>query len=647
MKKAVFLFSALWVFAAVFAWSRNFAGIYAFELWNTALFAVFACAVYGAGRRLIGARAEALGGKGYVFAASLSVGLAAFSYAMVLLGALKLFYPVTAVLLLGGFLWFGRANMKPDITLPDFKENIFLSAPVLLLLAAAFFIAWMPPHQYDSLVYHLALPEIYTVRHALVTVPDSVFSYFPQNGEMFFTFGLLLKSDILGQMIVWLALAAACVWTYAYAMELTGAGLLAVFLVVTHTSVLLMASTTYVETFVTLWLTAGVISFLKWAGQRGGPNAFIWLVLSGIFCGAGFGTKYYAGIAIGILFLLGVYCVFRLGTFSARRRTMLELLGFAGICALLFLPWGIKNIVSVGNPVFPFFYKFGGGAADLAKGYFRVLSEYGHHNGFFMNLLRFPFQAVTSPGNFGGGMDVLGGIGWELFFLSVPLMLLALRENRKLRILGVYLLAHWFVWFATGKVMRFLTVIVPLSSVLAAAGFYFAAKNYGSRVRVLLWTGLAVFTVTRILMFAHVQNIFEVPGILSGVNSRPEYLSARLSYYPCADFVANEHLGTKVLYAGEQRTFYTGADSVGTNVFRVNGFVKWADAGTIETEIRKNKISRVITVVKEAERLRPYGTLDFTEQGRAAWIAYLNGLQPLYSADSCTVYSTGVLNGND
>ncbi|MDD4005137.1 MAG: phospholipid carrier-dependent glycosyltransferase [Elusimicrobiaceae bacterium] len=649
MKKYAAAFAALWTAAALYAWLRNFGSAYLFGLWSSALLAVFFCAAYGFGRRVLQTRADELGAPGCRFAAYVSLGMAAITYAIILLGAARVLYPFAAVLALGGFLWFGRKHLTREFEWRSLRQNPVLAIPVCAALGAAFFIAWMPPHQYDSLVYHLALPELYAVKHALVCAPDNFYSFFPQNGEMLFTLGLLLKSDILGQLIVWLACAVSCVWVYCYAEETSGSGLLAAFLTVTHTSVFLLASTTYVETLVMLWTTAGVISFLKWTAADRGAGT-VWLLLCAVFCGTGFGTKYYAGMTVGILFLLGLYHAYTLGTFSARKTRLLELAGFAAVCAALYLPWAVKNMAATGNPVFPFFYKIfnqGGSGPNIeaAKGYFFTIREYTHGAGLLTELVRFPVTALANPLAFGGGMDMLGGLGWELFFVSVPLMVFAAIRNRALRLAGLYLVLHWLVWFATGRALRFFTVAVPLASALAACGFALAAREFGKTARALLITGLIIFTAQRLALAVQVENLFETPRVLSGIESRERFLSRRLDYYPCARAAADGfNPSAKILYAGEHRTYYTGAQAVPTSIFRRNDFVGWADCGSpaaIAEQVKAAGITAIISVPREERRLSPYLTLQFTPQGRRAWNEYLSGLPAAYAGPACTLYLTG------
>ena len=72
---------------------------------------------------------------------------------------------------------------------------------------------------------------------------------------------------------------------------------------------------------------------------------------------------------------------------------------------------------------------FTGGAgvnAEHAKGYFGVLAEYGHAGRFLVRLVSLPFLLLSSPLSYGGGMDVLGDLGWDVLLWLLPVGALAL-----------------------------------------------------------------------------------------------------------------------------------------------------------------------------------------------------------------------------
>ena len=307
-------------------------------------------------------------------------------------------------------------------------------APVLAVAGALLAVLWtclVPPHQYDTLVYHLPLPAAYLRQGSLAPVPHLLFSHFPQNAEMLFTLALALKSELLAQMFSWLALALTVGWVFEMGRRSAPlpAVLLGCVLLSTHTAVMLLAGTTYNEPFVMLWLTAAVLFYrwreTAWAGGRRG-----WLTLSGLFLGLRWAQSTTPASPRGSE--PSSSCA---GPREAagRRARGSELLLLVGVTTAVFSPWLIKNAFCVGNPLFPFFYSWfpgdaGGWQGEAARGYFHVMTEYKLGGGFASAPARLPFQLLGNSLRFGGGMDALGSLGWDLSFWCLPLGLWARGE---------------------------------------------------------------------------------------------------------------------------------------------------------------------------------------------------------------------------
>jgi len=407
---------------------------------------------------------------------------------------------------------------------------------------------------------------------------------------------------------------------------------------------MLLASTTYVECLVMLWTTAAVFSFFRWrvAPQRG------WLVLSAVFTGLALGTKYYAGITAGIL---GAFLAARLwtgGRAGARARA-LDLALFAGLATMLFGPWLLKNVLAVGNPFFPFFHRQfpmtgTGWSAESARGYFQVLTEYGHAGSFWRDLRDLPLMLLTNSLRFGRGMDVLGGLGWELLFWLLPLGVWAAWANRFMRGLVLFCGLYLAAWFATGVVLRFLAALAPLLCLLAGCGLYRLWGLLGPWGRLALGGGVGILSLTHALLFLFVQvGVFQVGGVLLGIEDRGQFLSRRLDYYPCARYAA-EHAGKndKILVVGEQRGYYLEQDHRASSVHGPNPHVLWANqAGSPEElarRIRAEGFGWILSAPREAARLgASLGAL--TEAGSRRWSGLESRLRAAFRGPACALYA--------
>lgn len=603
----------------------------------------------GSGRALAGRLGLADMSESQKTLAGATLGMGMLSLGGFALGAAGLYKPWAASLLLG-LLWLaGYAELKPALEslAPDrslLRERPLAAAAIALPLLAALWMCLVPPHQYDSLVYHLALPQAYIREGRLFAPPGIVYAHFPQNGEMLFTLALLLGSDLLAQMYVWLATALSVWWIFALGRREApmSAVLLAAFFTATHPAVLLMSSTTYVEPLVMLWITAAALSFERWRGLSAGGATRGWLVLSAIFTGLALGTKYYAGIGALVfgLRLLWAWAADR------RRERAGDLLIFTGIVTALFAPWLVKNWVFVRNPFFPFLYKWfenagTGWTAELAEGYFRVLTEYGHVGGIWHSLISLPVLMIDNPLRYGGGMDVLGDLGWDLVLWLLPLGAWAASKNRALAGLLLFCFLWGVAWFSSALVLRFLTVLIPLLALLGACGLARLWDELDGWARATLAGALGLMTLAHLFLFVFVHADFQSGSTAFGFETRGEFLARRLDYYGCADWLrTNAGPNDKILVVGEQRGYYLAVNHLPSTVHMPNLFVRRANEApspsALVASLRADGFTRMLIVPKEAARLG-VGLGSLTPAGAANWRGLEDSLKTDYAGRACVV----------
>lgn len=578
-----------------------------------------------------------------------TLGLGLLTQAIFLLGLAGGLRPWAVSVILGLFWVIGFTEMQDLLRSLGANRNLLKERPVLaggvlLFLGALFWLTWVPAHHYDSLVYHLALPSAYIHESRIFIVEHLLYSHFPQNGEMLYTLALLLGSDTLAQMFTWLGTFLSVWWVFEMGKREIPivAVLLACFLTVSHTAVMLLTPTAYVECLVMLWITAATLSFLRWRmssdldiSNRG------WLALAGVFAGLGVGTKYYAGICPGLLGLYLAYEWLRMRPWSqggsyVRDRRMDA--GIFFVTAFAFgVPWLVKNAVVVGNPVFPFLFdvfKTRGidWGATSAAGYFSMLTEYGNQKGRFLaDLIQFPYLSALGFARFGGGADVLGGHGWSLLFAAAPVTVWAAWNNRYLRWMGVYCAAHWLVWFQTGAVLRFLAVLVPLLSLLTAHGLYKIWQRLDDLGRGVLATAVVGLLATNIGIFLFINSNFDSLDVLIGKTSRRQFLAEKLDYYPCADY-ARRNFGEndKILVVGEFRGYHIAQPHVTTRTKAPNRYVRTAnesaDVEELSLRLKEEGFKFIMYVPREAKRLNEgWGVFHFSDRGRENWTKLESG----------------------
>lgn len=502
-------------------------------------------------------------------------------------------------------------------------------------LLAALWACWVPPHQYDALVYHLALPQEYLRAGSLRAPPGIVYAHFPQNAEMLFALALSLGSDLLAQMYVWSATALTVLWLLTFGRRVTPAAPWAAALVATHTAVLLLSSTAYVEPLVMLWTTAALLCFeASDEGARRGP-----LLLAAAFTGLALGTKYYAG-------LLAVLLALRL----AWRRGPRPALAFSAVAAALFAPWLVKNWICVGNPVFPFLYRVFpatrlGWTSGLAAGYFSVLTEYGHARGYLRDLAALPVLLFRDPLRFGGGMDVLGDLGWDLTLWLWPLGVWAAWRRRGPRSLALSTALYAAGWFFTGVVLRFLTVLAPALALVGAAGAARWRERASGAARGVGAAAAGALIASHLFLFLFVHGVVGSPSVLLALESRESFLSRRLEYYPCAAY-ARSALGPDdgILIVGEQRGYYVPGPHRPSTVHAPNLYVRRANESSSPEDLARALGAegfRYLLFVPNEDRRLGGGLGTFSARGAANWSGLEKRLTVAYRGPACLLAKLG------
>jgi hypothetical protein len=599
-----------------------------------ALLVLSASAAAGAGRRLV-VRLDDRLDEDEKTVAGATLGLGLLSLGTFAFGALGLLKPWSASALLAALWIYGWHEVGPAFSSLRAGAARAASRPWMCMLIGlplllALWACLVPPHQYDSLVYHLALPQEY-LRAGRLYAPDGIlYAHFPQNGEMLFTLALQLGSDLLAQMFVWLSTALTVGWLLTFGRRITSAAPWAAVLVATHTAVLVMSSTTYVEPIVMLWMTGALLAFE--ASDEGRERGL--LLLSALFMGLALGTKYYAG-------LLAVLLVLRL-VWRDRLKAAVQ---FAVVAGAVFSPWLIKNWICVGNPVFPFLYQFFpatkiGWTSDLASGYFQVLTEYGHAGGFFHDLVRLPVLLFHNPLRFGGGMDVLGDLGWDLTLWLWAYGLYAAWKGRERRGLALLTVVYFAGWFSTGVVLRFLTALAPAMALVGAAGAAAWREAAGAPARALGAGAAAVLIATHLFLALYIHGSFGSAYPLLSLEDRETFLSKRLDYYPCAAFAGSLAPDAKLLIVGEQRGYYVPRAHLASTVHAPNLYVRRADEAAspedLVRNLRADGFTHLLFVPREERRLAG-GTGVMTERGAANWKGLESHLKMAYQGPACLV----------
>jgi hypothetical protein len=465
-----------------------------------AVLLVVLVAAAGAGTLAMGTRFE--------LAVRCALGLALWAQTLLLLalcGALRAMpIAVLGVVAIGGGV--GRGLRLPKLHAP-FIAGIALSA-------ALFVLALFPPLAFDETLYHLPFIRALARSGALQFLPELRFPVFPQLHELLCVPALLLAGDVATHLV---ALAELIVTAALLVAWKPRAGVLAAALFLGSPIVLHLATIGYVDTALTLFVTAGcfcVDRFLD-RGER------LPLLLAGLFLGTACSVKYLGGyFAVAALAIVLVLA-------RDRIRAALTL---AGAVLAFALPTTLWLVANTGNPVFPFLPRLFGA------------------NAWSHPLLSMPLAARAAR---------IARLAWDATFarerlnaqppvtplLMVMLVLVLAAALRDVRARCVAILAAGYVAAFTflPQDTRYLVPLLPLLSMTAASAIVARRPEWS---KALAWIAIApgaLYVAYRLAMQG-------APPV--SASARETLLARRVPEY------------TAVLHAGTARVYVCGGEQL-------------------------------------------------------------------------------------
>ncbi len=406
--------------------------------------------------------------------------------------------------------------------------------------ASSFLQGLAPPNDYDSLMYHLAIPQ-YDVESGRITPAwghGLANAFFPAGLYHLYRLALMFADGGAAQMIHGLFGVVAAVATASLARRM-GAGprvaLLAAVMFLAVRAVVWEMGTVEGDVGAAAWFALALVVYVAW---RARPAAGL-LLLLGLLLGGGISTKYHGGVAaLAIGALLAVDLV--RGRVGLGRVVLVPAIAMA-----VFLPHLIQSYFLTGNPLFPLFHAriVPGGTA-----FFGVTdTAYGTGRGLF-DLLTAPISMSLAPMHFYDGM-VLGA---PFLLALAPLSFLV---RRRLVLAGPVLSAafvFYALWFYfLGHQVRFLMSIYPIFAAFAAIG----AGALWERTAPVAWAraGFVFLTGTLVLnqaLFVGAYTALRLPVSL-GLQSPEAYHRTPTmngaAYVPCMYVRAHLAPGEKYL----------------------------------------------------------------------------------------------------
>lgn len=475
---------------------------------------------------------------------TLALGAGALTVAAGALGLSGLLSPVPLLLVStvaacgGGLaLYRSRDRLRWAVT-PGWPWALILVAAALSAVAAT-----SPSPFYDQWHYHLGVPFQSLRAGHLWASPQHGYSMMPANMGLLYTYALAGPGVWAAQMTHWWmgALAVAAVGALAHRLR-PGAGPLAAAVFACTPAVWGMATVAGADLGVAAY---GACAWLALLLRREQPErSRRWAVLIGVLVGLAVGCKYLAIVTVAVP--LGVFALVAAPR-SERRTDRLVGAIIVTLAALaVAAPWGLRNLVATGNPVYPFLPSvFGGGApTEVARG-IGGLSTDGPR--LFSTLTLGAFERLGFAGRTG-----------VVYLALLPLWLVAALiadARRAHRLLVAAFVLGIALWSVLPPCSRYLLPALAL----AAAGIGAAWDELAARVPKAGRAVLAVVLGGVLLGGLNPMRLVRIPDRLAvalGIMPSDELLERSVSHWPAVRYInASLPPDAHVLLVAESRPF--------------------------------------------------------------------------------------------
>jgi hypothetical protein len=427
---------------------------------------------------------------------------------------------------------------------PICRIDRLMKTLLVLTLAATGISSIVPVTDGDALCYHLQVPKIFLIRQSVFFDPDLHETVYPLVTELLYALALEFRGPVACRCLQWIlglvfaanvtALARPSLGTRAW-----WAGTVALLVPAVTNGMAAPLNDVALAAF-------GASAIVAWTRMLEKPSLQTAL-LAGAMSGLAAGVKYPALVLVGLLTVLTLLRPLMDRSWRSRRGWMrsVELaMGFSGMVMLVAGGWYLRAYVHTGNPVYPFFKDFFGGA-----GLDEVLAPIKKPlEASFWNLLTAIIPISLEPHRFDSFAHQFGPI----FLLFLPALLIV-RAPR--RVMGLVALGYLFLilCLTQRQSMRFLLIAVGPMSVGVA---YLATRWRETRTMparalsallvlvLVMETGLAMTRAGRAL------------GTVLGSESFHEFLRRSEPTYKVGRWVARHLPAGARLIGQDHRGFY-------------------------------------------------------------------------------------------
>ncbi len=337
------------------------------------------------------------------------------------------------------------------------KLSKFLFASIIFCFMFYLSSALVPPYRTDALAYHL--PEVAGIANGgaeyfqrKFSGPGLFYGNLPVLMEVLYSIPYVLNGPIAVHLLHYSILIFALIGIFFFICEKFDEkkGLYSVLVVFSLYELFVNATNAYIDAAMTSFEILGLLVLLEWLVKKENNKL---LAVSGFLYGLAFSTKYNAvyGVLIASTLLL-------LNQITDRRglKEIYKTLSFFIVPVSLVAGfWYIKNLVLLGNPVYPFYFGHYGYTDNVYKSILEAINSFVHART-LKNFLIFPFLFFLNSYYI---VLFLAVISWPLIFFNK-----ALKSRLILIYVSIYAFVYTVVWFfvATHQIKFFFVPAVLL-----------------------------------------------------------------------------------------------------------------------------------------------------------------------------------------
>lgn len=364
-----------------------------------------------------------------------------------------------------------------------------------------------PELAFDALWYHLTLPKLYLLHHAVYHVPGGLLYYsdMPKLGEMLYIGVLSFGDEIAAKALHFVFGLLVSFSLYKFARKFFNEYISLLIVVIFYSNLVVdwESITAYIDLIRTFFELLALWGIVNWHESK----KYTWLVVSGVMIGFAITTK---ALAIGS-FLVMLAVIIGI-SFIKRKKIKESLFGcllFILSAIVVPLPWFIFSFIHTGNPVFPFFTKTYEVSASSPNP-FKLFSD-----------LWYLFIHSSDPIS-------------PLYLIFLPLLVVSYSKLKsEIKIVVWYCGLSLLLWYFTPRTGggRFILPYLPTFSFVCGVIYSEFLKKTGNEWKYL--TRILFFTIIFVALisigYRGLANKKYLPVIL-GLESKKEFLSRNLNF---------------------------------------------------------------------------------------------------------------------